>query len=345
MSKDIKNVIDGVESSEKEVSILQTKIERLTELVEKQKLIMSEQEALLQQQKNKISDMFDIPEDIVELKELIGSQRALINEKEIQLEFAKGEAAQAVKELELSKNLIIPIQDKLEQSYITLGQLKTELTEKKAELLLLTEDNKNLQKQVDELSSLSDKVKDGQFELLTEAKQKYLEEIERLKKQHVEEKQELISKITDLDTTLLDSKLGITEKTSEAKDFATRFDEIKEKQENLINKLEELMEENREAKKQIRSQDEKMENLRKFKEENFEKIHYFDKLRVLMETEPIFRTFLILSDFKKGIHLEDLRKALGSPIVLVKKFVQQLQDIELVDINDDGKIILKSIEE
>ena len=345
MSKDIKNVIDGVESSEKEVSILQNKIERLTELIEKQKLIMSEQENLMRQQKNKISDMFDIPEDIVELKELIGSQRAIINEKEIQYEYAKGEAAQAVKELELTKNLIIPIQEKLEQSFITLGQIKSELAEKKAELMLVKEDNKNLQKQVDGLSSLSDKVKDGQFEMLTEAKQKYLEEIERLKKQHIEEKQDLISKITDLDTTLLDSKLGITERTSEAKDFATRFNEIKEKQENLIKKLEESMEENREAKKQIRNFDEKMKNLREFKEENFEKIYYFDKLRVLMESEPIFKVFLILLDFKKGINLEDLRKSLASPIVLVKKFVKQLQDNDLVDINDDGKIIVKSFEE
>jgi len=37
MSKDLKNAIDGIESSEKEAAVLQTKIDRLQELLEKQK--------------------------------------------------------------------------------------------------------------------------------------------------------------------------------------------------------------------------------------------------------------------------------------------------------------------
>jgi len=39
--------------------------------------------------------------------------------------------------------------------------------------------------------------------------------------------------------------------------------------------------------------------------------------------------------------MEDLRNALGSPIVLVKKIVQNLQDVDLVEINEAGKIVVK----
>jgi len=45
-----------------------------------------------------------------------------------------------------------------------------------------------------------------------------------------------------------------------------------------------------------------------------------------------------------SIGIEDLRNALGSPIVMVKKLVQNLQDIHLVEINDAGKIVVKNIE-
>jgi hypothetical protein len=42
--------------------------------------------------------------------------------------------------------------------------------------------------------------------------------------------------------------------------------------------------------------------------------------------------------------LDDLRNALGSPIVMVKKLVQNLQKVDLFEINDAGKISVKKID-
>jgi chromosome segregation ATPase len=175
--------------------------------------------------------------------------------------------------------------------------------------------------------------KSSELLLRTEEKKEYLKQIEQL-----------TSQLTKLETILIDSKLGITEKTSEAKDLTSRFNEIRQKQEDLIRKIESLMEENRVANEQIRNLNSTMEVLQTFKKENAENIVYFKKLSKLMKEEPIFKTFLIIRDLKKGISMEDLRITIGAPIVLVKKFVQKFQELDLVDVKEDGKIVLKPVE-
>jgi Mn-dependent DtxR family transcriptional regulator len=62
-----------------------------------------------------------------------------------------------------------------------------------------------------------------------------------------------------------------------------------------------------------------------------------------MEQEPLFKTFLIIKEVK-SIVLEDLRKALGSPMVLTKKFVRKLEDIGVVETDELGTIKLTSFE-
>jgi len=123
----------------------------------------------------------------------------------------------------------------------------------------------------------------------------------------------------------------------------SRFEEIRNKSDELINKVEELGDKNRTANEEIRRLNEEMENLRKFKEASGGKIMYYDKLVPLMEQEAQFKAFLIVE--KVGsISIDDLRNAMGSPIVLVKKLVQKLQDVDLFKISDDGKISVKKAE-
>ena len=102
MPKNLKDAIDGIESSEKETAVLQSKIDRLQELMEKQKRVINNQENIIEEQKAKITRMYDIPEDVLELKKLIGTQRALLTEKESECDLAKGEVLAIEKELELT---------------------------------------------------------------------------------------------------------------------------------------------------------------------------------------------------------------------------------------------------
>ena len=343
MSKDLKNVIDGIESSEKEIAVFQSKIDRLQEVLEKQKRVIQNQEIIIEEQKVKITRMYDIPEDVLELKELIGTQRALLNERESEHDLAKGEVLAIEKELEFMKRQNIPTQKRLDESFETIGNLKAELAERNSELILKDGNIKSLENKVKELQAFADKLQDEQVKLLSDMDQKWKKELEQLRTDHIEKKKELTGKISDLDTFLLDSKLVSTEATSEAKDLKSRFDEIRTRQENLINKLEDALEKKREADEVVRKLNNDMEELKEFKKKNFKKIHFYDKLTELMEHEAQFKAFLILEQVG-SMALEDLRHALGSPIVLVKKIVQNLQDVDLVEINDAGKIVIKKLE-
>jgi len=336
MPKDLKNVLDNIESSEKESAILLSKMDRLKEMIEKQKRVLTEHEKIIEEQKIKIARMYDIPEDVLELKELVGTQRAMLNQREREIELTKGDVLAIQKELEFMKKQNIPTQRKLEEGFESIGNLKSEL-------LLKEETIKSLQIKAREIQAFADKIQDEQVRLLTDIDQKWKKELEQLRLDHIEEKKDLVGKISDLDTFLLDSKLTSTEATSEAKDLKSRFKEIRDSQENMINKLEEALDKKREADEEVRKLNKEMEELRIFKQNNVKKINYYDKLTDLMEHEAQFKAFLIVEQVG-SMALDDLRNALGSPIVLVKKLVQNLEKVDLFEINEAGKISVKKIE-
>jgi len=344
MPDDLKNVIDGIESSEKETAVLQSKIDRLQELLEKQKSVIQSLEDVIDEQNIKIARMYDVPEDVLELKELIGTQRALLNERESDCDLAKGEVLAVKKELEFMQRQNVPALKRLDESFAQIGNLKAELAEKKSELILKDANVKSLENKVKELQAFADKLQSEQVKLLTDMDQKWKQEIEKLRIDQIEEKKDLMGKISDLDTFLLDSKLVSTEASSEAKDLKSRFSGIRERQEALINKLEDALEKKREADETLRNSKFEMEALQEFKKNNLKKINYYDKLTVLMEKEAQFKAFLIVEQVG-SMFVEDLRNALGSPIVLVKKIVQNLQDVDLLEINEAGKIVVKKLEE
>jgi chromosome segregation ATPase len=343
MSKDLKNAIDGIESSEKEAAVLQSKIDRLLEVLEKQKRVIQNQENIIEEQKVKITRLYDIPEDVLELKELVGTQRATLNQRETDLEFAKGDVLAIQKEMEFMKKQSIPTQRKLDEGFETIGILKSEIAEKNSELILKDETIKSLENKVQEIQAFADKLQDEQIKLLSDMDQKWKKQLEQLRLDHLKERKEMASKIADLDTFLLDSKLTSTEATSEAKDLKSRFAEIRTQQENMLNKLEDALDKKREADETLRKKNKEMEDLLEFKKKNGKKINYYDKLTELMEHEAQFKAFLIVEQVG-SIGIEDLRNALGSPIILIKKLVQNLQNIDLVEINDAGKIVVKKIE-
>ncbi len=332
MPKDLRKTLDSIESSEKEMANIQAKVDKLTALVQRQKRIISEQEGIVEEQKTKLSKMTDIPEDILELKELIGEQRIIINERELELEYARGEVAQSQKELELIKKQIVPSQTKLEEAYETMGNLRAELAEKNSELILKNEATKSLENKIQELEAFTDKFKEEQVKMIQELEDKYRKETMELK-----------DKINKLDTFLMDSQLTSTEKSSEAKDFASRFESMRSKYDELIAKVGELGDKNREADREVERLNKSLNELKTLQKDNIDKINYYDKLKPIMEKEPLFKTFLIIEEVG-GITLDDLKNALGIPIVTVKKNIQTLEGIGLVETDDRDKIVVKSFE-
>ena len=160
MSKDLKDVLEKIEEDESVEAKLQAKIERLTELVERQKKIINEQEQIIEAQKKSQVEAFEVPEDVRELKEIIGMQRGLLNERDLELEHAKASQAQAQKELELYKEQRESFDKKLTDALQQVGALKANLAEKESELILKTERINLLENKIQETRAFEGKYKE-----------------------------------------------------------------------------------------------------------------------------------------------------------------------------------------
>ncbi len=343
MGKDIKDVLEKIEEREGEVSTLEAKIERLTELVERQKKVITEQEHIIEEQKKTQTEALEVPEDIRDLKEIIGMQRALLNEKDMELEHAKGAASQAQKEAELYKGQTNSFDQKYTDALEQVGelkaklaekegQLKAKLAEKESELLVKEERVQLLENRVKESRAFDDKYKEEYTKEIDTIRTEYRNELENLTKKHAEEKQELQTKLTKLETLLLESEFMSGEKGIEEVNFEDKFNEIYTKQKDLISKIEQVQKEKSEALNQVKSLEEKLKEY----QEHISSIQEYEKLKPLMEQEGIFKAYFIIKDVGH-ISLDDLRNAVGSPIVLVRKMVDQLTKLGLIE-EEEGKI-------
>ena len=314
MPKDLKNVLDNIEKSQDQTARMEEKIEKLTQLANKQKKIISEQTLMLEKQKARLSKMVDIPDDIRELREIIGTQRGQLNEKDIEINETKGLLVQAQKELELTTSRMKPTQIKLDATLGTLGTLKQQIVQKNAEIVVKDETLRTFQNKIQELTSFKN-------------------QINELRIDHVEEKKVLNKKVSQLESQLLQQKLDFQEELGKA-------DDVKEQYQNILPKIEDLNNKIKEGNETIKNLEQQQEDLKNFKQENINKITYLDTLKPLMEEDPLFKGFFIIQQVG-SITLEDLKGAIGAPIVLVKRGVQRLQDIGLVEMSDDGKISAK----
>ena len=343
--KDTKSKLDDIEANQDVTSRLKERVEKLSMLAEKQKRIIADQTSLIDKQKEKLDKMVDIPDDIRELREIIGTQRAQIKEKEMELEHTKGLLAQGQKELEMTQNRMNPAQIKIEAALETIGKLKEEIAQKNSEIMVKNETVRTLANKYSEAEVISKSLLQRLEESEGGVSKK---EFKELKIQHSEERKTIKSEIAKMEAKLLDQKLEYDEKLSEAKDMSERYTDLVGKVNELTDKNNEANEEikrlQKEMDEKVKSLNAKMEDLRLFKENNISKITYFDKLKPLMEEDPLFRAFFITKEVGH-ISLEDLKAAVGSPTVVVKKDVQKLQDIGLVEIDDAGKFTVKSFED
>ena len=195
--------------------------------------------------------------------------------------------------------------------------------------MLGKESKKALEIKVQELQAFTDKFKEEQVKIISQIEEK-----------HRKENQDLKNQVNKLDNILLDSKLISTEKVSEANDAVSRFEQMRNKHEELINKVGELGDQNREANAEIEALNKKIKEIQDFQKENVDKINYFDRLKPLMEKEALFKTFLIVEEVG-AITIDDLRAAIGSPIVIVKRNIQDLEGAGLLETNEQGKIVVK----
>jgi len=106
MSKELKDLIDSVDYTNKAHSDLENIIRRLTEEVQSLNFTIDEQRTIIQNQKTKLSEFKEnnVPEDIYVLKDLVTNQRQEIIKKEKDIEILQQTIAEISNEFENTQN-------------------------------------------------------------------------------------------------------------------------------------------------------------------------------------------------------------------------------------------------
>ena len=157
MSRDLKDLIDALEEKNEVQTEFEVNVRDLKEEIERLKFTNREQKILIQEQKEKLSKTFEVPEDIQLLKDVIVSQRQEIKKKEKDIEILE----QKLEELEYNNEIS------------NASQANDDLINAQKIIIQLTEEN--------EMYQLNESSAKKLIVELTELNDKHQNDIEKLK--------------------------------------------------------------------------------------------------------------------------------------------------------------------
>ncbi|WP_457559459.1 hypothetical protein [Candidatus Harpocratesius sp.] len=327
--KDLENIIDSIGQEELEIAQKQAQIDRLKQLIVKQKNEMAEQQKLIDELQSRISNMYDLPADVEALKRMVGEMRAELNEKDNQLEMAYATIAQQEAQLKNTQMQIDGFNQHL-NTYITqVGELKSKLIEQQGIIsakdreiqeLKMANDRtqENLQKMEEEFAQRVQ----ARLRQFMETEDEYKARIEKMERDFEERTKELRSQTLSTkdeyqarigkmelefrkETKQLQDEIhSLTEKNHELEmkltKYQSEFAEIDNMKSNYETKINNLQEEIQEIKKRNE------ERIMQLKEE-----HFKEKSELLEKTDKLESDIidykLQFQDFEKKTSLAEKR--------------------------------------
>jgi hypothetical protein len=212
MSKELKDLIDSIDSANQAHSDLETMIRYLKEEVQRLTFTVNEQKKIIQNQKSKISNN-NIPEDIAVLKDLVTDQRQDLIKKD--------------KDIEILQQTIADITTELENAQKFEGE-NEELIYANKEIVQLTEENEALKKQVEDVQSSIKAFQNGKEGEMLLAGEENIELVEAKK---------LIIKLTEENSI---NRVQIEASKHEIEDLTRREQESEELKNQYLHELNEV---------------------------------------------------------------------------------------------------------
>ncbi|MHA1795415.1 MAG: hypothetical protein DRO88_07580 [Promethearchaeia archaeon] len=217
------------------------------------------------------------------------------------------------------------------------------------EMRSLTEQNHDLEMKLaryqTEIAEIDDikknyesRIKNMQEEL-AEIKKLNEERISQLNDEHFKEKSGYVEKIDKLEAEILDYKMQFSELEKRATLAEKRVNDIKSKQDELLDKYEQVTREKDELEAKLNEFKEGNQSLIDFREQNLGKIQNLNGLLKLFEQEPLFKCFLLVKDVGE-MNIDLLKGALGLPSITVKKYIDQFIEVGLFEDVGNGKVKL-----
>lgn len=230
MSKDLKDLIESIDSANKAHSDLETIIRYLKEEVQRLNFTIKEQKRIIQNQNAKLSSYEEptIPEDIQILKDLVLTQREEIVKKD--------------KDIEILTQTLEDVTSELENN-IEYKEENEELIYANKVIVQLTDENENarleiekLEMKIQELQDTINNIQNGNFAKVNQE----LIDTKRLVFQLTEENGLNKVQIESLKSELAENKTSLQETNHLKNQYMTDLEFEKEKNQNLINQNQDL---------------------------------------------------------------------------------------------------------
>ena len=347
----------------------QAQIDRLKQLIVKQKTEMTEQEKLIKDLNNRMHHMYDLPADVEELKRMVGEMRAEINDKDSQLQMAYGTVAEHEAELRNLRLQMDPLAKNLETYITQVGELKAKMAEHEGLSMLKDKDIHELKTNLNNKQANFDNMEIEFAKKVQERLKGFMETEDNYQKKIADMQEELreksmtsdearvkikaelqdgvlknqtefLDKIRILESQLLDKDIEFKEANQKMENAINQVQDIKQKLDTQVEKYNKLQKDYSEIKDEMDKRDEFYADLKEFKEKNFGVAENLTRLMTLFEHEPMFKTFLLVKNVGE-MNIEYLKNSLGLPSVTTKKYVDLFIKADLFIMTESGKVALK----
>ncbi|NVM05017.1 MAG: hypothetical protein HWN67_22030 [Candidatus Helarchaeota archaeon] len=370
---DIEDLISDIDKKQKDdastinrLRALQTENTMLNEKLKKYETKIKELE-------DKMDGMVDFPTDVLELRAIIGRQRAEITSFESELSEKDFKMTELTTELSVIKERYDKVMKKLQEqgAYgvrlkekdLEIGEIQTEYETK---LKLKDDEINSLKVEIKAIKSGFDKTKiDIEKAAIADVKGELVEKDQRIKtleteletyKESYNRFQEQVNKLRikyhmdglkedleEFDFKELEKELSLQLKE---KDGIIELNEDKiikllDKEQKYIKQIEDLQTQVLESKRSMEEYKELKEDTDKIKQEAEKAKEEMESAKVLMEsmkkileTEPTLRIFVIVDDAGSRT-LDQLAKALGQSIANTRRLAMELQRRGLVKVEND----------
>ncbi len=323
MAKDIEDKISSLEKKQMDSASLKDEVRRLTLLTNEQKEKVSKLQAKLDEQQKKLDEMVEVPTDVMELKVMIGRQRAEIEAFEDKISERDWKINEIESELEMTKKQREELRNKLNEFRKQMGDSSTK-----------SEDYQNKLKELElELQTTREfleaagvtrgdvgelKIKLGQIDARVQEKAKVIGKLEDQLKRREAREIELLGQIENQDSIVANVERAIKEavatKEVELRNEMRRLtEELSQKKIDYV-KLETILTDKEMQNKRLEAElasAGKVDHDKEKKLEEVEKLQaHILKLQKMLEMEPVFKIYFILEKVK-SVKMSELAKAIG----------------------------------
>lgn len=347
IEEDIEDEISKLEKKQMSAASLKDENRRLTQLTKEQTEKLERLQNTVDEQKKKLDEMVEVPTDVMELRVIIGRQRAELEAFEDKISERDWRINELESELGMVKKQREEMRTKLDDFRKRAGASSSSAEENDMKIKEL-EDELQTTKEFLEAAGVTKgdvgelRIKLGQIDARVLEKERVIEKLEEQLKKREEREIELLSDVEKLQGELANVEIAVkdaenakeTEMRSEMIEIQTELNQKKIDYAKLETTLTEKDAEIENLKSDLEKAGE-VDVDRQQKLQDIENMQaHIAKLQRMLEMEPVFKIYFIVQEVK-SIGMQELAKATGSSLGQTRVLAFRLEKEGLVTIEGE----------